>query len=82
VSWNTPRMAFPESTEDIPVFRRVLRGYNRDEVDRFLGDVSIRRGSGVTIPSSELLKAQFHISFLGYDVGEVDSYIADLAKDR
>jgi DivIVA domain-containing protein len=71
----------PASTSDVG-FGQVIRGYNTNEVDRFLKDVSTRRQSGVTVPSSELLEAKFHISFLGYDVGEVDSYIADLAKDR
>lgn len=61
-------------------FRKVLRGYNGEEVDGFLRNVSTRRQSGVTVPSSELLESKFHVSFVGYDVAEVDAYIADLAK--
>lgn len=61
-------------------FRQVLQGYNRDEVDRFLRDVSTRRQSGLIVPSRELLEAEFHASFIGYDVDEVDAYIADLGN--
>ena len=35
---------------------------------------------GVKVPARELLEAEFHASFVGYDVGEVDAYIADLAR--
>ena len=70
----------PESNDDIPDFRRVLRGYKISDVDRFLRDVSTRRQSGGEVPPRELLEAEFHASFVGYDVGEVDAYIADLAR--
>ncbi len=61
-------------------FRKRMRGYNIDEVDRFLGELSARMQMGEAVSRSQLSEVTFNQALKGYDIGEVDGYLATLAK--
>lgn len=61
-------------------FRRVLRGYGSDDVDRFLSQLATRIEHGDAVSAGDLSKATFRQSLKGYDVGEVDGFLEDVAR--
>jgi DivIVA domain-containing protein len=61
-------------------FRLGLKGYNVDEVDRFLANLSHRIDNGDAITANELDHPQFRRSLKGYNIDEVDGFVRDIAS--
>ena len=68
------------SVIDTVEFRQQLKGYNVDEVDRFLEDLAKRIRKGVPVSPAELDSRTFRKQLKGYSTTDVDAFIADLSK--
>ncbi len=62
-------------------FRETLKGYDRDDVDDFLGEMAMAIDAGC-FPWKVVQGVEFHQSWKGYHRAEVDQFLAGIRNFR
>lgn len=70
--------------KEYPVFHQAEKGYDATCVDllvRLVALTGAHHGEGPALSSNELLAMSLPVSFGGYDCGEVDQWLDDVASE-
>jgi DivIVA domain-containing protein len=79
---NPPNAQAPITPMEIRkmTFPKMLRGYQRHEVESMLNAIATRIEHGESISATELNEAHFPLSFNGYEVQNVDAFLDRLGR--